>query len=781
MVNNTFLAPLSPIQRSTPAARLLVFQRNETQIYNKFSPYDQAGQDLGSDQPYIYVKLTDSSIKKNLTKYDTQALPAGSLVRDVQRLTKFTTSGKGLLFIGKQILIQGQAAFDETRTYNVGSVIGSAGGSTIGSLVRSILPTGNTNDNYGVPRHIEGRGLLNFFVGSLLSTIGMQTNSLTNSSTPIPGTATSPLSRYVGAKEGGRYGLLRGQTAKTAQANWDKIWFGAGPARRNSGFLQSVMQSIASTTGLFSGSGRPANWDYRPEYTKNSSYDVYKEMFNDRTLLLRYTGNKPLYIFNSAFQGKFYNDSRDPLNYAETVAKRKQRQEAIDASSLADVIAGATGEPNTIEIPNQGDDLSTDVDVVHLIANKPKSSEGLDTRYANTMMMNLRYTEDKNAKVGLVGLYNKMFEVLDVNQAQHPMYNKSAERYKEIKDSAYANMLYGLPSYKKIPGKGSNRSSFSQELGSSGTIESVFSFPRTREISLRQNGPDYSSRYNKYTLNRESEDRYNAEFGVGAEQSPVIRGKQDEIPRDLLQGRFGESKNQSADLIFFYFYDLVNEIYIPFRATLSGIQDQNSADWDTIAYLGRADKLFVYRGFSRDVSFNFKVYANSIKELVPMWERIDYLVGLTRPSKYTELTGNRAERVVVGGSQTAGTSVNPTNGNRDIGEVAVDALTQRTDYSNSGFMYPPMIEFRIGDLYNEQPAVLNSVNVSVSEDATWETLRSDEYEYRPNPSTIITQPNVKCRQLPNIVDVSVQLRLIEKQRAETRVPKFGKMDGWKSL
>jgi hypothetical protein len=255
----------------------------------------------------------------------------------------------------------------------------------------------------------------------------------------------------------------------------------------------------------------------------------------------------------------------------------------------------------------------------------------------------------------------------------------------------------------------------------------------------------------------------------------VISGSRTNIP-----GELKNSKGKSLDMIYFYFYDLVNEIYIPFRATLSGIQDQNSADWDTIAYLGRADKLFVYRGFSRDVSFNFKVYANSIQELVPMWERIDYLVGLTRPSKYTELTG-RPSRATVGGSDAPGTGTNPNTGTRNIGEAGV--ITAQVDYSNSGFMYPPMIEFTIGDLYNEQPAVLNSVNVSVSEDATWETLHDDTYEYRssPSPNTIITQPNVKCRQLPNIVDVSVQLRLIEKQRAETRVPKFGKMDGWKSL
>lgn len=120
-----------------------------------------------------------------------------------------------------------------------------------------------------------------------------------------------------------------------------------------------------------------------------------------------------------------------------------------------------------------------------------------------------------------------------------------------------------------------------------------------------------------------SSDQYN--------EYDVINGERDEIPDELT------SDDQSKDLIFFYFYDLINKIYVPFRATVTGLSDQHSADWETIEYIGRADKLFLYKGFSRDVNFSFSVYANSAKEMLPMWNRINYLVGFTKPSKYTDM------------------------------------------------------------------------------------------------------------------------------------------------
>lgn len=731
MADNTFLAPLSPIQRSTPSERLVSFQRNESSIYNKFNPYDQAGGGIGPDQPFVYTKLTDSNFSKNLTKYDSQAVPVGSVARDLIRIGKFTVSGKGLLFAGKQILLQGAAPFDETRQYNAGSVIGATRQPLFGN--RPV-------------RHIEGgQGLLSFFAGSLLSTIGFSTTQ-ENSTSPILGTATGPLPAYVQAKRGGRYGLMRGETASSGVANFNKIWIGAtgsGRSRGVSGFLSSVMRSIASTTGLFSRTGSPATWEYRPEYGHNSIIvDPYISMLVvDGSRQLSYTGVLPLY---GVATGKFYNDSRDPLNYTALVQRRQVRQNTIRLqaadNTMRDLGYGNAELGQAITtIPDEGVNLDTTVRPIQLLKSFPET-RGNDYRYANPSTMQARYVEDTNREAGLTALYKRMFALVDGQYAeqQHPMYNKSAERYNEsdiagVKESN---------KYGRIP---DNRTE--QPYSRSNA------FTGAEGVTIDQRGFAKSA-------TKIQQDRFRTIIKPGSEDTynayDVLSGERGIVPSQL---KVESSPQQSKDLIFFYFYDIINKKYIPFRATLGSISDQNSPQWEELKYMGRADSLFLYKGFTRDVNFNFKVYANSIRELIPMWKRVNYLVGLTRPSKYT-------------GRATATT-----------GQASELGLETDTTGLESSFIYPPMIEFRIGDLYVDQPGVLNSVSVTVPDDAHWEMLRSDDYKYvfGINGISNVVELDAKSRQLPTIVDISVNVRMLEKEQPQTGKYNFGPATGWDIL
>ena len=92
----------------------------------------------------------------------------------------------------------------------------------------------------------------------------------------------------------------------------------------------------------------------------------------------------------------------------------------------------------------------------------------------------------------------------------------------------------------------------------------------------------------------------------------------------LSEELFKEKYSEDSDLIKFYFHDLVNNKYIPFRATVTGLNENLNADWTAIEYIGRADKLQSYKGFSRGLSFKFNVVANSIKELLPMVSPVDF-------------------------------------------------------------------------------------------------------------------------------------------------------------
>lgn len=204
--------------------------------------------------------------------------------------------------------------------------------------------------------------------------------------------------------------------------------------------------------------------------------------------------------------------------------------------------------------------------------------------------------------------------------------------------------------------------------------------------------------------------------------------------------KYGSS---GPDIVKFFFYDIVNQKYIPFSATIKGIQDSNTAEWEPVEYLGRPDKLYYYKGFTRDVSFNFVVNAHSIKELLPMWTRINYLVGLTRPSNYT------------------------------LGAAG-------------GFMVPPMVQLTLGDFYKNHFVVIKSCNVTIPDDASWETLPEkssypkDNWYWGPDRSitwsddTNIINPRGdksdsqnRFAQFPRTAEINMQFSVIEKDRPKT--------------
>jgi len=214
---------------------------------------------------------------------------------------------------------------------------------------------------------------------------------------------------------------------------------------------------------------------------------------------------------------------------------------------------------------------------------------------------------------------------------------------------------------------------------------------------------------------------------------------------DFLKKYGDDSKygKMGPDIIKFYFYDIVNEKYIPFSATVKGIQDTNSAEWEPIEYLGRPDKLYYYKGFTREVNFNFVVNAHSIKELMPMWQRINYLVGLTRPSNYT------------------------------LGAAG-------------GFMVPPMVQLTLGDFYKNHFVVIKSCNVTIPDDSSWETIPEDasapnhNWSWGPNrafawdrldniinPRGDKTDSQNKFAQFPRTAEISVQMSILEKDRPRT--------------
>ena len=122
---------------------------------------------------------------------------------------------------------------------------------------------------------------------------------------------------------------------------------------------------------------------------------------------------------------------------------------------------------------------------------------------------------------------------------------------------------------------------------------------------------------------------------------------------------------------------MVNKKYIIFRAFLSGISETLSPEWSSERYIGRPDSVHVYQGVERSMSFEFMIVPNSKQELPILWEKLNYLVGLTYPTwKSIGTTGKRMEA--------------------------------------------PFIQLTMGDLYNSVPGYLSSLSITVDDQSPLE-------------------------------------------------------------
>jgi len=159
----------------------------------------------------------------------------------------------------------------------------------------------------------------------------------------------------------------------------------------------------------------------------------------------------------------------------------------------------------------------------------------------------------------------------------------------------------------------------------------------------------------------------------------------------------------SDDLIKFYFKVITPELdqFLTFRAYLTDFSDSYQGSWSDTQYIGRADKMLNYTGFSRDVSLSFTIAASTRAEMKPLYRKIAYLASTTAPT-------------YGGGDQN--------------------------------FMRGTLVELTVGDYIANTPGVLTSVNYKWQQNYPWEiVLKEDEDD---------------VQQLPMVLDCSINFRPI---------------------
>lgn len=161
--------------------------------------------------------------------------------------------------------------------------------------------------------------------------------------------------------------------------------------------------------------------------------------------------------------------------------------------------------------------------------------------------------------------------------------------------------------------------------------------------------------------------------------------------------------------------------YIPFRAYLDSFNDSFSAEWNAFKYIGRAEDFYTYGGFGRDIQFGFKVAASSKAEMMPLYEKLNILVGSTAPS-----------------------------------------------YVGTGFMRGQYVAVTVGDYLINQTGFISSISFDWSTDYIWHSDGMNDFDESDDQNLQPGQEKPKAKNLPTILDVSVSFTPVH-----TMTPKFG--------
>lgn len=697
-----------------PGELSVLYAQNSDAIYNKYKLETNNSGLLrfGPRQPFITVNPNNAGRGVNgLKKYESRALPIGSALQDVVRISKFSVSGNGVIFLGKQLVLQGLNTFNETKLYN--PLMPILATTSIASFGLITPPT----------RHIEPN------LGGVLGALGLGavSNALgLNKPTPPKGTVGAG-ALPTNAGDGGK-GLIRGSTASQANKNFQSKWQGSSKKGFSFG-LSAIGDFFKSNTlfGAFSAIKQPLNETY------NVSEGSYGTMLGSRGKFDYYSANGTDYRWGTEFYQRW--DAGANSGNAKELIKKNGESSAPDSDKkififnkkvpfTADYFGVAIGYD-----PKDVDKYRKYGDNVGIV---PLRKDGNQPAYTNSDILSI-YKVYLNTDIESITSTKQSTKFIDKNSdAVKTVEDNLKQVIDNIKESGYEYKPSSTSDL--INPQFSNQSFIGMDYISQLTKDPD---SQKKKVSpFNYNGGAYLTKF-RFDKRKQLLDDVDGKGFSGAKNQDKIN-----ILDVLTENDFKDKYSEDSDLIKFYFYDIINKKYIPFRATVTGLNENLNADWTAIEYIGRADKLQSYKGFSRTLSFKFTVVANSIKELLPMWQRINYLVGLTKPANYTS------------GDQNSSSNI----------------------YSR--FIIPPFVKFTIGDIYKNQPAVIKSVGMTIPDNCVWETL-SEEYDIKNDAWTYlngtIRWPDSKGKyaQFPRECDLNLSIDLLEKERPIAGGNNFG--------
>ena len=742
------------IRRGGKLETLFLTNGNDRVLYTKNKPQDLYLKGLVTSQQYIYKNPNEGQRTKI---GGNRSLPLSAAIQDATRIRKFLGSSAGVKFTGKQLILQGFQSFDETKVYNPASpLIAAIRSATFGLVDR---PTRHIDTSNILTGLLGGTGLSNAVsaVGQLLGSAPPQPSPPRSSvaSAASGGLGLSTLTSLVGGGDNssrvvtpiardGVKDLLRGNTATNAYNNPRyQRWMSNAGGNFFSRLLTGVGRFFQNNTLL--GGILPPKQPWPAIYRADEQ--TYEMMLNAGKLfdptqngiagggilsgLLNSLGFGKKADYSLAVNQRFYGKSKNKTSLNRLIIVRNIKKQAVDYTKEIGVLSKDKNNLLSTKLTKKAitptGDSNRYSDVVKVDDDNEYSDQILNYKTYLDNQSGFKTTfsdQQSNVVKDIIDNLDKAInDIGGVNESKYSTNRKNLQPLQFAKFSGLGERI-GANYLKELDPTKLNDPNLNND-----TYQGRFRRDETmgNKVPTRL-GEGPNDRYIYPTNN------------VDYVNSLQVLNQEEFTKQYSATDKFGV---YGPDIIKFYFYDIVNQKYIPFNATVKSINDNNNASWETVEYLGRPDKLFYYKGFERQVSFNFTVNAHSVKELMPMWQRINYLVGLTRPANYT--------------------------------------LQQE-----GGYMVPPMVQLTLGDFYKNHFVVITSCNVTIPDDTSWETIPEEadkngqSWYYGPNNAiqwqnsdTIIDPRGNKARskgrvaQFPRTAEISVQMNVLEKDRPYT--------------
>tara|TARA_B110000977_G_scaffold39149_1_gene52538 strand:+ start:14394 stop:16094 length:1701 start_codon:yes stop_codon:yes gene_type:complete len=168
---------------------------------------------------------------------------------------------------------------------------------------------------------------------------------------------------------------------------------------------------------------------------------------------------------------------------------------------------------------------------------------------------------------------------------------------------------------------------------------------------------------------------------------------------DLIKFRIGIIDNDNPN----------KKTFIHFRAFIDNYSDTYGAEWSGQKFLGRGENFYRYNGFNRTINLGWTVAAQSQSELIPQYQKLNYLASSLAP-----------------------------------------------DYSKTtGYMRGNLAELTVGGWLYNQPGIIQSMTLEVPQESPWEIGISNQSDINNlNQGQEKVQSSSKLKELPHIVKVT---------------------------